>query len=123
MSLIRYMNLSYIETDRKPCTRLMSRNTGYMSIKYLLEPNSDTEAKAIATKIAKLMFTLDTQAKAAFDREVINAFRVKNPKPKGRQLHQKKYMTLRQGLKQKQYLSLSQSLRTRYILKAYEPKP
>ena len=81
--------------------------------------DSDTKAKNIATEIANFVSTLDTpQAKAAFDRKVKNAFQVKNPKPKGIQLYQKEYMTLRQGLKQKQYLSLGQSLGA----KTYEPK-
>ena len=81
--------------------------------------DSDTKAKNIATEIANFMSKLDTpQAKAAFDRKVKNAFQVKNPKPKGIQLYQKEYMTLRQGLKQKQYLSLGQSLGA----KTYEPK-
>ena len=102
-------------------TNLMS-GTDYMSgIKSLdlLEPDSDTKAKNIATEIANFMSKLDTpQAKAEFDRKVKNAFQVKNPKPTGQQLYQKEFMTLRQALKQKQYQSLSQSLGT----KTYEPK-
>ena len=104
--------------------------TDYMSgIKSLdlLEPDLDTKAKDIATEIANFVSKLDTPAKAAFDKNVknafnalnaLNAFRVENPKPKGLQLYQKKYLTLRQALKQKQYLSLGQSLGA----KTYEPK-
>ncbi len=105
----------YIRDTSNMDMRMDTRNI--KSLKWL-ELDSDTKAKNIATEIANFVSKLDTQAKAAFDRKVKNAFQVKNPKPTGLQLYQKEFMTLRQGLKQKQYLSLGQSLGA----KTYEPK-